>query len=109
MPRALGTSRATMIGAKKMPPPMTFETTMAAASSGPRRRSSEGGSSVVTRRERGYLVISLRSTGNSPMSVHWVEPYFAKTWALGVDELRVVPASAARGLGAGVAELRFDA
>jgi len=31
---------ATMIGTKKIPPPMTFDTTIAAASIGPRRRSS---------------------------------------------------------------------
>ena len=37
--RASGRSCATMMGTKKIPPPMTFETTMAAASSGPRRRS----------------------------------------------------------------------
>src|SRR5580765_1990553 len=36
----LPTICATMIGTKKMPPPMTFEMTMAAASTGPSRRSS---------------------------------------------------------------------
>ena len=34
-----GTIWATIIGTKKMPPPITFETTMAAASMGPSRRS----------------------------------------------------------------------
>ena len=42
-----GTSCATMIGTKKMPPPMTFDTTIAAASNGPSRRSSDGETAAV--------------------------------------------------------------
>src|SRR6185295_4314809 len=45
--RASPTSWATMIGTKKMPPPMTLDTTIAAASRGPSRRSSECSSSGV--------------------------------------------------------------
>src|ERR1019366_4243452 len=47
--RASGRICATMIGTKKIPPPMTLDTTMAAASSGPRRRSRDGETFRVTR------------------------------------------------------------
>ena len=40
---------ATMMGMKKMPPPITLDTTMAAASSGPSRRSREVGGVSLTR------------------------------------------------------------
>src|SRR5262245_15000392 len=46
---ASGRICATMLGTKKLPPPMTLETTIAAASKGPRRRSSEGVGGDVTR------------------------------------------------------------
>src|SRR5258706_6555867 len=46
--RASGTSCATRIGMKKIPPPMTLETTIAAASRGPRRRSRVAAGGSVT-------------------------------------------------------------
>ena len=52
-PRPLGTRPATIIGTKKMPPPMTFEMTIAAASSGPRRRSSVASAGTAVARDSG--------------------------------------------------------
>src|SRR5437773_9687464 len=102
--RASGTSCATRMGMKKIPPPMTFETTMAAASSGPRRRSSVAAGGSLTRRPaslREELTRDRELSDRRPLRV----VVFREQLHAPVDEVAVLKHLLAR-LGARVAVLR---
>src|SRR4051794_24046160 len=105
--RESDTERATRMGTKKMPPPMTLETTMAAASSGPSRRSSEALEEGVTRDAcRSFADESARDSVLADL-FPLDRPVLGENLNLGVDKLRVREHLLSR-LRAGISELRLD-